>query len=176
MDEMVANSQLAKMMDSLTQQRRELQQMIYSEEEEKRELTAQIKKLQNRKVQVEESLKNKNGTLADYNQAITTTSDAFNTIIKSSQNLVSQLKDTSDKLFRSKINSSGDGDQPKEWPPYFPAKPGDYPYQEDIQDYEPFPQPEYMYDQKAGDRPHAWQRAINQENLINVPKSPYKSV
>ena len=38
MDEMVANSQLASMMDSLTQQRREIQQTMYAEEEEKREL------------------------------------------------------------------------------------------------------------------------------------------
>lgn len=38
MDEMVANSQLAKMMDSLTEQRREIQQTMYAEEEEKREL------------------------------------------------------------------------------------------------------------------------------------------
>ena len=61
-------------------------------------------------------------------------------------------------------------------PPYFPAKPGDYPYQEDIQDYEPFPQPEYMYAQKFGQRPHAWQRATNQENLIDVPKTPRGTV
>jgi hypothetical protein len=65
-------------------------------------------------------------------------------------------------LFRAKIEATGDGDQPKEWPPYFPAKPGDYPYQEDIQDYEKLPQPDYMYATKAGARPHAWQRAVNQ--------------
>ena len=87
---------------------------MYAEEEEKRELAHQIKQLDNRLEAVTESLYNKKGTLEEYNQAIGTTTDAFNTIIKSSQNLVSQVKDTSDKLFRSKINASGGGDQPKD--------------------------------------------------------------
>ena len=144
------------MMDSLTQQRREIQQTMYAEEEEKRELEHQIKNMKNRLEHVNDSLDKKGKALEDFNSAISTTSDAFNTIIKSSQQLVNQLKDTSDKLFRSKIDATGDGDQPKEWPPYFPAKSGQNPYQEDIQVYEKLPQPEYMYATKAGSRPHAW--------------------
>ena len=38
MDQMVANSELGKMLDSLTQQRRQIQETMYAEEEEKREL------------------------------------------------------------------------------------------------------------------------------------------
>ena len=54
-------------------------------------------------INVEDSLKLKNASLGDFNQAINSTTKAFNQIIASSQNLVTQLKTTSDKLFRGKI-------------------------------------------------------------------------
>ena len=78
------NSELVKMMDNITQQKNEIQQLINQEEEEKRQIEEQLKSLTDRLEVINNSLAKKYTTRNEYDKTIQETQSAFNKILESS--------------------------------------------------------------------------------------------
>ena len=80
------------MMDSITQQKNEIQLMINQEEEEKRQIEEQMRALAERLDYINQSLTRKYSTRNEYEKTIQETQNAFNKILESSQTLLHVLK------------------------------------------------------------------------------------
>ena len=64
------NTELVKMMDSITQQKNEIQQLINQEEEEKRQIEEQMRSLAERLDYINQSLARKYSTRNEYEKTI----------------------------------------------------------------------------------------------------------
>ena len=78
------NTELVKMMDGIIKQKNEIQSLIDTEEEEKRQIEEQMRALSERLSILDTSLGKKYHTRNEYDKTINETQSAFNKILESS--------------------------------------------------------------------------------------------
>ena len=78
------NSELCKMMENISKQRDEIQELINQEEDEKRAIEEQMRALSDRLDTINGSLAKKYTTRNEYQKTIDETQSAFNKILESS--------------------------------------------------------------------------------------------
>ena len=90
------------MIESIKQQRAEIQTEISAEEEEKRQIEHTMQQLQERLGVVQAQLQKKYQTRSEYDRIITETEDAFSKILDSSKTLLHVLKKEGTTLSKKK--------------------------------------------------------------------------
>ncbi len=78
------NTELVKMMDGIIKQKNEIQSLIDTEEEEKRQIEEQMRALSERLSILDTGLGKKYHTRNEYDKTINETQSAFNKILESS--------------------------------------------------------------------------------------------
>ena len=103
------NAELVKQMDTIVQQKDQIQELINNEEEEKRQIEEQLRALSDRLEVINTSLAKKYTTRNEYEKTIQETTSAFNKILESSQTLLHVLKKEGSQLYKKKVATMGDG-------------------------------------------------------------------